>query len=392
MTSLKQIKRLNEIDYDNIFALSQFAFQYELSAIELEKKKAEAARHQIWGWMVDDQIAAKLHLIPLSIYVHGRPFKMGGISSVATWPEYRRQGMVKDLLKHALINMKAQGQTISLLHPFSVPFYRKYGWELTFTEQHYTIPIENLKRDWKGNGYVRRVKPDIARLNEIYTAYSKGFTGMLIRDEKWWEQRVLKENGHIAVAYSEEQRPEGYIFYDVKKDIFHVKEMAHCNLNGRKLLLQFIANHDSMATEVRMTVPENDDLPLLLDDPVFARKQVPYFMSRIVDIHQFLKNYPFEVGEAALSEPLTIDVEDEFLPENNGTYQLEKLGDDIKVTFTEEHRGGIQCSIQQLTVILLGYKRPIELFAVGLIQGKKRKTEQLEKLIPKQQTFLADFY
>ena len=389
---MKQIKRLNETNYTDIFALSQFAFQYELSEAELLKKRAEAARHKIWGWMVDDQIAAKLHLIPLSIYLNGRQFEMGGISSVATWPEYRRQGMVKHLLKHALNDMKEQGQTISLLHPFSVPFYRQYGWELTFMNQYYTIPMEKLKKDWKGEGFIKRIKPDVPLLDEIYIDYAKGFTGMIVRDEKWWEQRVLKDKCHIAVAFNKEQQQEGYMLYEVKENIFRVKEMAHRNLNGRKLLLQFIANHDSMAKEARMTVPENDNLPLLVDDPVFAQKKEPYFMARIVDVGRFLENYLFELESDVLLEPLQLYVEDEFFPINNGTYKLEKVAGDIKVLYMKEQENGIRCSVQQLTVMLLGYKRPMDLFQVGLIRGEKQEVELLEKLIPKQQTFLADFY
>lgn len=390
--SLKQIKRLNERDYNDIFALSQFAFQYELTEEELVEKKAEAARHKIWGWMADDQIAAKLHLIPLSIYVNRHQFEMGGVSSVATWPEYRRQGMVKHLLKHALIDMKKQGQTVSLLHPFSVPFYRQYGWELTFTNQYYTIPMEKLRQEWNGAGVVRRIDPDISLLNEIYTDYAKQFTGMLVRDEKWWEQRVFKDKFHIAVAFNNEQQPEGYIFYEVKESEFHVKEMVYRNLNGRELLLQFVANHDSMAKEVRMTVPENDNLSLIVNDPVFEQKLEPYFMARIVDVEGFLSNYPFETEGDVLAEPLAIYVEDGFFPVNNGTYELTKVDNEIKITYMKEPKRGIHCSIQQLTVMLLGYKRPFELFHAGLIHGGKREIEQAEKLIAKQQTFLSDFY
>src|SRR5699024_8661840 len=122
-------------------------------------------------------IAAKLHLIPLSSYIHGHSISMGGISSVATWPEYRRQGMVKHLLKHVLTYMKQHGQTISFLHPFSFAFYRQYGWEYTFTEKKYAIPLKNLKRNWEVNGYVRRVQSNLYPLKKVYEDYAKQYTG-----------------------------------------------------------------------------------------------------------------------------------------------------------------------------------------------------------------------
>src|SRR5699024_2098022 len=139
---MDNIKKLSTSDYMEIFELSQFAFQYKLDDEAMKIKKQEADRHTIWGYMDDGSIAAKLHLIPLTIMINGKPFKMGGISSVATWPEYRRQGMAKKLLFHALNHMKAAGQTITFLHPFSFGFYRQYGFEHTFNLKHYTIPVE----------------------------------------------------------------------------------------------------------------------------------------------------------------------------------------------------------------------------------------------------------
>src|SRR5690625_7337892 len=123
---MTNIKQLTEKDYDQIFALSQYAFQYELTQEELEEKQTEAKQHKIWGWMEGEELAAKLHIIPLTSYIDGKSINMGGISSVATWPEYRRKGMVKELLRHALQDMKENEQHISFLHPFSFSCYQHY--------------------------------------------------------------------------------------------------------------------------------------------------------------------------------------------------------------------------------------------------------------------------
>src|SRR5699024_11115297 len=167
------------------------------------------------------------------------------VSAVATWPEFRRSGMVKYLLFHSLKYMKQKGQTISYLFPFSFAFYRKYGWEIAFADKEYTIPMERLSKVVNGHGYVRRRKTDIPLLNAIYSTYAKTFNGMLVRDEKWWNERIFNEESHIAVSYNEKDNPNGYIHFNVKEDTIRVKEMAYTSMNGRNLLLRFIANHDS---------------------------------------------------------------------------------------------------------------------------------------------------
>ena len=47
------------------------------------------------------KIVGRLLILPLNITVHGVSFKMGGIGFVATYPEYRQQGIIKRLMTEA---------------------------------------------------------------------------------------------------------------------------------------------------------------------------------------------------------------------------------------------------------------------------------------------------
>lgn len=391
---MNKITYLDEVNYDEIFALSQFAFQYQLSEEELRRKKEEAARHIIWGIKDEHKIAAKLHLIPLSVHLNGAEMKMGGISSVATWPEYRRQGMVKDLLYHALKTMKEKEIPLSFLHPFSVPFYRRFGWEIAFNRKHYEIPMKQLKQNYNGEGYVKRVNEPISVLDSIYRNFARKFNGTLIRDEKWWKQRVLKrENLITAVAYSKENEPEGYMIYHIKDRVMKIEEFVHTSPNVLKVLLQYLTNHDSMADMVKMVVSENDALPLFIHEPRFEQKVSPYFMARIVDVRQFLHLYLQNVPTDPFS--LQLNIYDDFMHDNSGTYSINKTMDSLHIDYSignNEKGSAIHCSVQQLTSIFLGYKRPTELYALGMISGDIIEVEKLENLITDKSTYFMDFF
>ncbi|MFD2761938.1 GNAT family N-acetyltransferase [Lentibacillus juripiscarius] len=386
------IKRLAaETDAEAIFSLSQFAFQYTLSDEAFEKKKEEAWRHIIWGWMQEGELAAKLHLIPLYCYINGERFAIGGVSSVATWPEHRRQGAVKQLLKHALRYMRQNGQTLSFLHPFSFAFYRKYGWQHVFSKKEYRMPITRLKREWHTSGYVRRMGEELGTLQAVYTEYAKRFNGMLDRDAKWWQQRVLKDNWHKAVAYGADGTAEGYMLYKVENELVRIQEIVPNSLNAQQLLLQFIANHDSMAETVVMSVPEHDNLPLMLDEPRFEQKLKPYFMARIVDVHTFLRQFPFRNAGTSV----VLHINDSFLPENSGAYHVRQSETGTNVThlsMSDSKQLGIQCNTGHLAAMLLGYKRPAELHGAGLIQGDREAVAQLDAMIPRRQPFFLDFF
>src|SRR5699024_12739202 len=121
---MEEITRLHRSDYPDVFALSQFAFQYTLTEDDLVKKAREADRHDIWGYQIDGKIAGKLHLIPLEVMYNGQKYAIGGISSVVTLPEYRRLCIVNKLLHYKLVKIKEEEQLNACLNRFIHFFYR----------------------------------------------------------------------------------------------------------------------------------------------------------------------------------------------------------------------------------------------------------------------------
>ena len=99
--------RLKEDKFREALRLSEYAFQYK---VEEERMQQQLTRmkesHEVYGIIEGNDLAAKLHLIPFHIYIGKEKFKMGGVAGVATYPEYRRSGYVKELLQHSLQTMK----------------------------------------------------------------------------------------------------------------------------------------------------------------------------------------------------------------------------------------------------------------------------------------------
>ncbi|WP_058305761.1 GNAT family N-acetyltransferase [Gracilibacillus massiliensis] len=393
---MSKIRKCDHNDYQDIFSLSEFAFQYRLTEEERQNKQEEIEAHTIWGWFENNKMAAKVHVIPLEVHLNGKRLNMGGVAAVASWPEHRRGGKIKQLLKVALKEMKNKGQTISYLHPFSVPFYRKYGWEITFAKQNSQIPIAHFSKEWDGNGDVRRTDQtdqSIEQLKQIYTSYINDYSGALYREKQWWQHRIFDKKQTIAIAYNESNELDGYIIYNVQDRKLTIKDMAFSSLNGRRLIYQFLSNHDSMVDGVFVSLPEGDPITLLVDEPRFKQSTSPYFMSRIVDVEKFLAQYPYR--EEQKIQPFMIKVEDEFLEENNGYYEFNPGHMSMNVTKLEEPNRSIplvSVSIQQLNTIMLNYRRPSELKDLELIKGEEEAIQELEKILPTQTPYFPDFF
>lgn len=397
---MKEIRNLEESEIEESLMLSSFAFQVPLSKEMIEKKKKSIKVDTVWGVFVDQKLTAKLRVLPLKIYFEGKEISAGGIASVATWPEYRRKGYVKQLLIHTLQIMKDRGQLISLLAPFSFDFYRKYGWMTYVDLKKYTIDIDYLKKV-KGNhdGTIHRVdKSEWKLLNEVYEEFSTRYNGMLKRDKDWWVSEKLVKSGEIAVYFNKKKEPKGYIYYEVAQRVMNVHEFLFNDEESREMILHFIANHDSMVDQIKLNAPINDQLSFLLVEPTIGQEIVPYFMSRIVDVVPFFKQYPFKIVKRKSEAVIYIHVRDPILEWNCCSIQL-NLYEDGNVQVSEianmdtiDMRFSVHCSISTLTGIFMGYQRALFLRQIGLLEGEEKTIKKLEEIIPQRSTYLVDYF
>lgn len=379
------IKRLDKQYYDDTLNLSMYAFQYKIPKEELEKRYKQLDAHELYGIEVEDKLAAKLHLLSLGVFLGDTEYKMGGIAGVATYPEYRRKGLVKELLTFALERMREKGQTLSMLHPFSVAFYRKYGWELFATLKKVKVPKAKLKMFEPVFGTIRRFNKDTYpyKLEEIYRQYAKGYNGMLARDSEWWKERTITTLC-VAVYSDDKGEDTGYILYDIKDQKMKVEEFIALNAEARKGLWNFVCQHDSMLTEVELVLHPGDPLPFLFHNPKTTTELQPYFMARVVDVFSFFKLY-FHSFKGELS----MNIYDDYAPWNNGKFllankKIEKLSPDYEVD--------LEMDVNVLIPLFFGIYSASELYSMGLIKGDQQKILILTENVQVKSGFFIDFF
>ncbi|MHA6481471.1 GNAT family N-acetyltransferase [Paenibacillus sp. strain BS8-2] len=395
-----RIDRLGPDRFDESMELSQFAFQYIRSKQELEetKKKLEDEPADRWVVLVDDKLAAQAGVLELQTYIGGKAYATGGLAGVATWPEYRRQGFVGQLLLHSLEAMKEKGQTVSFLHPFAFGFYRKFGWE-TYTEyKKYTLQSHQLPPRIVSPGRIERVS-DYSLLYDVYETFASRYNGTLKRDEKWWKYRINVQMPTKMVIYRDAAGiVQGYLIYKVAQKELNVRELIHLNDDARAALWSFIAQHDSMIETVTLNAPIDDHLTDHLIDLRIKQEIVPYFMARIVDLQAFIKDYPFLPGAESLT--LSIHVTDEQAAWNHGTFLL-RIEESGQASVVQQSDGNtsendadneITIGIGALTMLLMSYRSGLQLSGSGRIKGSSKLINRLQARIPERTTYLPDFF
>lgn len=127
----------------------------------------------VLGWFSNNKLISQMVVYPFSVNIHGRAYKMGGVTGVGTYPEYAGLGLMNDLMKQSLTTMKERGQTISYLFPYSIPYYRKKGWEIVSDVISYSVRDTQIPKPSAVPGRIERVSFIIGILRKPTMTFPK---------------------------------------------------------------------------------------------------------------------------------------------------------------------------------------------------------------------------
>ena len=403
MSRKKQLK-MKQVGIEHLEQYNQllrYVFQVtdqDLQLIGWEEKEMIRAKSptlqkaDVWGWFDGDKLISQVAVYPLKVRIFNRTYDMGGLTGVGTYPEYANQGLMHKLLDQALKNMKKNNQTISYLFPYSIPYYRRKGWEIISDKITFEINDYQLPKRKPVHGEVVRVDVESKEVKDAYNRFAIQTHGALLRDDLAWNEYLLWDSDDLmaAVYYNEHNIPDGYVLYWIREEIFHIKDMIFVNEEARSGLWNFISAHFSMITKVIGNTYTDEPLAFLLEDADIKESISPYFMARIVDLKQFIEQYPFKPDTIEREWIFTMD--DPFLDCNQGTFRLtisrDGKGEVVRVTTKTNDR----IDVQTMTTMLLGYKRPAYLHKIGRLVCNGETLDMLEDAIEQQTPYFSDYF
>lgn len=387
---------------DQFNELLRYVFQVTNSDIqqsgyedgEIVKSKRPILKNaDVIGWFNEDQLVSQLCIYPCQVNIHGKIFSMGGLTGVGTYPEYANLGLMNDLIKSGLQIMRDKGQWISYLYPYSIPYYRRKGWEIMSDHLTFTIKDSQIPKNISVKGFAERLPVTDPDVISVYDKFARSNHGALIRGNQEWEEYWRWENEDertAAVYYDKDDIPQGYILYWIEEDIFHIKDIIYLNQEARVGLWNFVHAHYSMVDEVQGNIYKNDPLHFFLDDGQIKETIEPYYMARIVDVTEFLNNFPFK--DSDIFTPFHFVVSDSIAEWNQGVFGLVK-NESGRLTQTNKAVGkAVSLDIQTLTTMLMSYRSPSYLHRIERIQASEDTLEILEQIIPDNQPYFSDYF
>lgn len=406
----KQELELREIkieEMDQFIKLLNYVFQVNVSIhkdrLFVNAKSKQFQEGKAMGWFDRGQLVSQILNLPFQVNIHGEIYDMGGLTAVGTYPEYASHGLMHRLILKSLNNMRSEGQSISYLFPYSIPYYRNKGFEIMSDIVEYQMKDTQMPRYQNIEGQVRRVPVGHDDVKNIYTLYSKQTHGAMVRNaiawnekfqESYWEEKFEGSDAQLqaAVYYdSENDEPVGYLFYRIMEENFYVDELVYLTNEARKGLWNFIHAHKSMVYHVFGKTGGTEAIAFLMQDSEIKQSLSPYFMARIVDVEMFMKQFPFNKSDFNIK----LSIDDPLAAWNHGTFEISSVNGEVNIVkLSDELDEAVpSVTIQTLTTMMLGYLRPQYLYSIErLVVKDEDEIELFEELIPNNVPSFIDYF
>ncbi len=346
------IRKLKPEEKYKCTALMGTAFNF---SIDIEQLKKELLDEDSYGAFGDDNetLMAQVVAKDYSVYVYGNEFGALGIAGVSTYPQYRRNGCIREIMKHLFEQSSANGWVLSYLYPFSFDYYRQFGYERAFQQKSVRLPIKSLSRFPRYSDAVlydsKELLPDLV---EAYSKFAKTKNGMLTRtDYREWSSDPYKTLNYTYLFYDNNKIADGYINFRINSNTMVVNELAYGSRSTLQNIFGFLRMYEGQYTEVLIN---NVNIFSDIESYIGEFRGVSYGiydgpMVRIIDVYKYLSLVLKPFGDQSIN----IKINDNYIQQNNKTFKIVSSDNIIDIVPTNEPHD-VECDISVFSTIATG--------------------------------------
>ncbi len=317
--------------------------------------------------------------------VPGGEVGASGITAVAVRPDYRRRGILRQMMDWLLEDAKKRGEAVAVLTASEAAIYQRFGFGQASTTSSFTLDSALAEfgepMDLGPGAQIRMVETDEATelFAEIYDRVRPGIPGALDRSEPKWRLWLVADaewmrrgQGIKYMAVIEvEGEPRGYAIYRIEHgwgatgpaSTMNVIEVTGVDPAAEQALWQWLLSMDLVRTVAGRRGPVPHPLQHWLLEPRRLDLTITDGLwLRIVDLPEALSARRY-VG----SGTLVIDVADDMIESNAGRWQLRIDDGKAHVTRTKA-APDLELDVGTLAAAYLGGFRFVDLGVAGLVR------------------------
>ena len=383
-----------EADWDSVLRLLWKAFKATTDLEVLRKNPLT----KLWANEKQDQWAyiAKYNGKPvanLSFFtttndmIRERPLPIAGVWGVATFPEHRRRGLVKKIFQKAFPGMREKGAVLSVLDPFLVEFYEKFGYALAETRIRHEFRYQDIK-SFSTDGEITSREIDdpmeFATLTKIQKSMAR-FGSRIFHFRRDYDSMIKSGNFHVLERKS---KPVGMVKFDFNRLsasednedlVLRVSSAAFVSDDVFPAIMELVANYSINIHHVTWWCDVQLPVQNYLRD-VWAPKSFlgGSMMMRVIDFEGYCRS--LRVPKDA-SESVVVKIVDDYCPWNESTYQLTPADGNLNIEITTK-RPDVTLSPLALSKIVSGRIEVSLLRSLGEIQCSAKTADRLGRIFP----------
>ena len=302
---------------------------------------------------------------PFELTVPGGRVRAAGITAVGVLPTYRRRGVLRTLMRAQLDDCRRRGEPVAYLWATEDTIYGRFGYGIASVSGEIEIARErtayHATPDAPPDARLVSLEEAEVLVAPVYERVAADTPGMFARTPAWWQARVLDDPDWRRAGAGQLQcvivdlgsGPAAYALYRVNfgtdrgapTGAIDVVEAMGDSPAATRAIWRYLLDIDWTARVKARLLPVDHPLFLLLAEPRRLRFNVrDGLWVRLVDVGAALSARSY-----AASDPVVIEVADEFCPWNGGRWRVSEKG--AEETGSEAE---IRCDVTALGSVYLG--------------------------------------
>ena len=285
--------------------------------------------------------------LSFELTVPGGSLPAAGVTVVGVHATHRRQGILRRMMERQLADVAERGEPIAVLWASEAGIYQRFGYGLASVHAGIKVDRQHnaFRRPYERSGEIRFVSEGDAKaiFPSVYDAARPSRIGFFNRTEAYWDTWIFAfpdaarhgRGDPFHVVHATDGVDDGYVRYAMRsgeRTELSVMDMVSANPAAQIDLWRFLLDVDLVSRVEAWNVAVDDPLRLTVAEPRrLGMELADGLWLRIIDVPSALAGRRYRSDGR-----LVLELTDELLPDNQGTWALEASGGLGSVTATTD--------------------------------------------------------
>lgn len=259
------------------------------------------------GAYTEDQLVAVVGIANFQMWFGDALVPCAGVSAVAADPAHRRKGLIRRCITACLQDSHRKRVPLTALWPFSYPFYRRMGYEVTDMQYFVEVEMRSLPQVGDATRYRRLHADHYEPLKPIHEKWIRKSNLSIKRGDLQW-RRLLSAPERTICCFVHN---DGYMLWNTKDRSEKTLECIEWAFNTKEAFLDglslFKRMDDLNFKKVRFRVSSIDWLlELGITDPLPNIVLKPGLMTRVLHTGAFVEALGKSIPPFPIEDPLGV--------------------------------------------------------------------------------------